>query len=189
MEEPQANDNLTSLGNGTQAHIRVLELSISDPVHKPQDQADSVGPSTLLSSRNISKTHLGLTKAPVSFSSLEQQMLSAPSTLPGSACPPAGAGLAQGVSPYSVPRRCSGHADLHSPLRAWGTRGQGAAWLENPHTRPLMSPARPSGDGCETTEGGQGKQQGVPEAKGKTRDGTQGTSPGLLWAWGLWGLP
>lgn len=87
--------------------------------------------------------------------------LSAPSSLPRDLqAPLAGAGMAQGISPYFIPGRCSGHADLHSPLGAWGTRGQEAAWLENPHTRPPMSPAEPSGDGWETTEGGQGKTTG-----------------------------
>lgn len=122
MEESQANDNWTSLGNGTQAHIRALELSISDPVHKPQDQVGIFQKPIWAWQKLVSASLLWSSKC---------CQLPAPS--PGSPCPPAGAGMAQRVSPYSVPRRCSGHADLHSPLRAWGTQGQGAAWLENPH--------------------------------------------------------
>lgn len=108
-------------------------------------------------------------------------MPSAPSSLPRDFhARPAGAGMAQGVSPYFIPRRCSGHANLHSPLRAWGTRGQGAAWLENPHTTPLTSLQSPLGMVVKPQRGDREKQQGMSEAKGKTHSHTHGTSPSSM---------
>lgn len=80
------------------------------------------------------------------------------------------------------------------PTEGMGHTGSGGSMAGEPSHHATHIPAEPSGDGCETTEGGQGKTTGYVWGQ---REDTQPhpwnipklDEEGLLWAWGLWGLP
>lgn len=159
-------------------------------VREPEDQGVSIVPSPLFFKQASFGNLFGPHKTLVGFSSTEKQIPSAfsvstaqnqaalPSSLPRDFhTASAGAATAEGISPYFIPGRLSGHADLRSLPTAQGTQGQEAAWLKNPYARPPCPLQGSLGEGCATVGGGREKLQGMSEAKEKTHNPTRGTSP------------
>lgn len=148
-------------------------------MHKPQDQAVSVGPSLLFSSRNISESHLDLIKllsASLLWSSKYPQLSELPAASPGIFMP---LQQVQGWHrAYLLTLFPEDVQDTPTSIPHWWHGAHGVRRQQEPHTRPPMFPAEPTGDGCGTTERGQ--TTGHIWGQRGDHDPTHRTSPSWL---------
>lgn len=153
-------------------------------MHKPEDQAVSVGPSPLFLSRSISETPKVLIKLISSFllwSSKCPQLCQLPAASPGIFRP---LQQVQGWHrAYLLTLFPEDVQDMQTSIPHWGHGAHGVrrqhGWrtLTPGHPCPLQSPLGMVG---KPQRGDREKQQGVSEANGKMSNCTHGMSPSLL---------